>query len=177
MIGGVGDEEDGGGDGGGGATGTQKRGSKQGEGLTSACFTLETERERWTRPGWKSRTGRRRTARGGEEQREQQNVKLERQDIRQVQFQSAATRRQQSARSPTHKAAGRGQTTATRRHHRPAQAASHSPRVLPINRLHPETEVLQHHWLKGYKMSVGAGTQSHDPERARDTCIDVTLLR
>lgn len=44
VIGGVGDEEDGGGDGGGGATGTQKRGSKQGEGLTSACFTLETER-------------------------------------------------------------------------------------------------------------------------------------
>lgn len=34
------------GDGGGGrATGTQERGSKQGEALTSACLTLETERE------------------------------------------------------------------------------------------------------------------------------------
>ena len=41
---GVGDEEDGGGDSGGIATGTQKRGSKQGEALTSACFTLERER-------------------------------------------------------------------------------------------------------------------------------------
>lgn len=40
-IEGVGDEEDGGGDSGGRATGTQKRGSKQGEALTSACFTLE----------------------------------------------------------------------------------------------------------------------------------------
>lgn len=45
MGGGVGDEEDGGGDSGGIATGTQKRGSKQGEALTSACFTLE-RRER-----------------------------------------------------------------------------------------------------------------------------------
>lgn len=35
-----------GGDGGGGrATGTQERGSKQGEALTSACLTLETERD------------------------------------------------------------------------------------------------------------------------------------
>lgn len=34
-----------GGDGGVRATGTQERGSKQGEALTSACLTLETERE------------------------------------------------------------------------------------------------------------------------------------
>lgn len=48
MIEGVGDEEDGGGEGGGIATGTQKRGSKQGEALTSACFTLEREEmDRW----------------------------------------------------------------------------------------------------------------------------------
>lgn len=40
---GVGDEEDGGDDSGGIATGTQKRGSKQGEALTSACFTFERD--------------------------------------------------------------------------------------------------------------------------------------
>lgn len=56
MGGGVGDEEDGGGDSGGIATGTQKRGSKQGEALTSACFTLERREREVDR--WKSRTNR-----------------------------------------------------------------------------------------------------------------------
>jgi len=42
----VGDEDDGGDDSGGIATGTQKRGSKQGEALTSACFTFERDRAR-----------------------------------------------------------------------------------------------------------------------------------
>lgn len=146
MGGGVGDEEDGGGDSGGIATGTQKRGSKQGEALTSACFTLERERERWT----DGKAGP--TARRGEEHREQQNVK--RQDIRRVQYRSATRRGQQSVRSRTHKAAGRGQTAATRRHHCSAQAASDSPQVPPVVRLRPQSPILQQHRLQSYKTSV-----------------------
>lgn len=84
---GVGDEEDGGGDSGGIATGTQNRGSKQGEALTSACFTLEREkedreggeaqREQDRSESRESRTkGRKQDKQqGGEEHREQQCVK------------------------------------------------------------------------------------------------------
>lgn len=63
---GVGDEEDGGGDSGGIATGTQKRGSKQGEALTSACFTLESERRKEKE----------------EKQREEDRSEIEKQDNR-----------------------------------------------------------------------------------------------
>lgn len=140
MIEGVGDEEDGGGDSGGIATGTQKRGSKQGEALTSACFTLERG-ERWTDPGWKKagQTGRQ-TKEGEKRKQETAICKVpERQDIRQTQLESTARGWQQSGRVRTHEAAGRRQTAATRRHHCTAQAASDPPRVGPVTRLHPKT--------------------------------------
>lgn len=93
---GVGDEEDGGGESGGRATGAQKRGSKQGEALTSACFTLE--RERWTESRMEKggETGRQ-TARKGEEQRKQQHEKQRSDGASRVQFPSMARRWQQSA--------------------------------------------------------------------------------
>lgn len=82
---GVGDEEDGGGDSGGIATGTQKRGSKQGEALTSACFTLERERrkEKEEKQREEDRSENRKAGQqeetrqtaGGEEHREKQCVK------------------------------------------------------------------------------------------------------
>lgn len=93
---------EGGGDGGGGgrATGTQERGSKQGEALTSACLTLETERERGTAKTGRGgaqrfRIGRgRRRDRNGKKRDKQQGEKstggekkamCQRRDIRQVQ--------------------------------------------------------------------------------------------
>lgn len=138
---GVGDEEDGGGDSGGKATGTQKRGSKQGEALASACFTLERERgERDGQiPDGKSRTNRKTNSKKGRRAQETATCEVpQRQDIRQMQLQSTARGWQQSVGIHTHKAAGRGQTATTRRHHCPAQAASHSPRVRPVTRLPPK---------------------------------------
>lgn len=75
---GVGDEEDGREDGGGIATGTQKRGSKQGEALTSDCFTLERKRERGggeahRRRGERDRTKSRTKGRNGTNSREEEH--------------------------------------------------------------------------------------------------------
>lgn len=164
---GVGEEEDGGDDSGGIATGTQKRGSKQGEALTSACFTFERDR------GQKRRRRREQEDRlqigkqdkrkkrdkeqgwewGGGERRAQGKAMWPR-DIRQVQFNSIAARRQQNTGGHTHKAAGCSQAAAARGHYRAAQAASDSPQAFPIVRLHPKTPIPQHHWLQREKMSV-----------------------
>lgn len=67
----------GGGGGGGRATGTQERGSKQGEALTSACLTFETEREKGT-----AKTGRGGAQRFGgrrEERRDRNGKKRDKQ--------------------------------------------------------------------------------------------------
>lgn len=80
--------------------------------------------------------------------------KVPRRDIRQMQFNSTATWGQQSTRSHTHKAAGCSQAAAAGGHYCAAQAASDPPQVFPIIRLHPETQIPQHHWLQSEKMSV-----------------------
>jgi len=80
--------------------------------------------------------------------------KMRPRDIRQMQINTTATWRQQNTGSRTHKAASCSQAAAARGHHRAAQAASYSPLVLPIIRLHPKTQILQHHWLQREKMSV-----------------------
>lgn len=156
------DEEDGGDDSGGIATGTQKRGSKQGEALTSACFTFERDRER-RRRGKKRKRSREQEDRQEIEKQDKRKKqdkqqgrraqgeamrKMPRWDFRQMQFNSTATGRQQSTGSHTHKAAGCSQTAAARGYYCAAQAASNSPQVFPIIRLHPKTQIPQRHWLQ-----------------------------
>lgn len=173
-------EED---DSGGIATGTQKRGSKQGEALTSACFTFERERgkrgkrSRERRTDWKSKT---KAGQKGDKQQRGKSTgrkamcKVPRpRDIRQVQFNSTATGRQQSTGSHTHEAAGCSQAAAARGHHCAAQAASDSSQVLPIIRLHPETQIPQHHWLQREKMSVRHWEM--DPTDDLRTCEGILL--
>lgn len=163
---------DGGDDSGGIATGTQKRGSKQGEALTSACFTFERqrgrreeeERERERGTDWRSRKKQDRRKKrdkqwrggGGKKSTGRSNVSGATAGIiRQVQFSSAATWRRQRTGSHTHEAAGCSQAAAARGHYCAAQAASNPPQVFPVVWLHPITQIPQHHWLEGKgKMSV-----------------------
>lgn len=142
------------------ATGTQnqKRGSKQGEALTSACFTFERDRRKRRKRGReqgrksKRRTkGRNKTNSRGEEHKEKLCERCVR-DIRQMHTIGSATGRQQSTGRHTHKATGRSQAAAARGHHCATQAASNSPQIFPIIRLHPKTYVLQHRWLRRVKM-------------------------
>lgn len=80
--------------------------------------------------------------------------KVPRRDIRQMQFKSTATGRQQSTGSLTHKAACCSQAAAARGHDCAAQTAPNSPQALPVIRLHPKTHIPQQHRLWREKTSV-----------------------
>lgn len=97
------------------------------------------------------------------------------QDIRQMQFNSTATGRQQDTGSHTHEAAGCSQPAAARGHYCAAQAASNSFQVFPINRLHPTTQIPQHHWLQREKMSVRCWKM--DPTDDLRECEGILLER